>query len=310
MASRKELTRGQVEIVLEISPDPVDAGAEIVLHARVSFSPPGDPSGHTLLVKDEAGAELGVLELTESDDEEAAAGEAVLKAPLTVRDHVWSVLSPTLVKKSVSYEEVSQAISFAVRPHTIRVLAWDAPPTVVAGDRFKINVGIKCSSECSFAHEAFEVCDHASAAIAAGMVSSSIWPGTSGLYSAAIELEAPSTAGLYYWTIKCAGQDLEKPHVEGAAQFSVQVVPAPDCLLRVQAVDRESQAPLADARIALHPYKAVTDERGLAEIRVAKGAYDLFVAKANYLTLGLPVDVMADMTAKAELDPEPLIERN
>jgi len=81
-------------------------------------------------------------------------------------------------------------------------------------------------------------------------------------------------------------------------------------VVKVEAVDKVSQQPLADARVALHPYKAVTDERGFAEIRVAKGAYDLFVAKTRYLTLGLPVEVTADMTARAELDLEPEIERN
>jgi hypothetical protein len=125
-----------------------------------------------------------------------------------------------------------------------------------------------------------------------------------------VELKAPSAAGLYHWAVKCAGKDLEKPHEQGAAQFSLRVVSPPECLLRVEAVDKLSQEPLAGAHVALHPYKAVTDERGVAEVRVAKGAYDLFVAKTNYLTLGLPVDVMADITARAELDLEPVIERN
>jgi hypothetical protein len=67
---------------------------------------------------------------------------------------------------------------------------------------------------------------------------------------------------------------------------------------------------VAGAQVALHPYRTVTNERGLAEIRVAKGAYALFIAKRKYLTLGLPVEVTADMTARAELDLEPEIERN
>ena len=80
--------------------------------------------------------------------------------------------------------------------------------------------------------------------------------------------------------------------------------------MTIEAVDRASQEPLAGARVALHPYKGVTDERGFAEIKVAKGAYDLFVAKTKYQTLGLPVEVMADTTARAELDLEPDRERN
>jgi len=310
MASRKEPTRGHVDIALEVSPDSVDAGAEMTLHARVSCAPSCDLAGHRLLVKDEAGAEAGVLELTETDDDANAAGTLALKAPLKTGDHVWLVLSPAVVKKGISYEEASMPISFAVKPHTTRVLAWDAPPSVVAGDTFSIKIGIKCSSECVFADKAFEIYDQGGAKVATSVLSDDIWPGTSGLYFAAVELEAPSTAGLYQWSVKSAGKDLERPHAEGTTEFSLRVVDRPECLVKVEAVDKISQEPLAGARVALHPYRAVTDERGLAEIRVAKGAYDLFVAKTRYLTLGLPVEVTADMTARAELDLEPEIERN
>src|SRR5688572_2164843 len=148
MATRKEPTRGHVDIALEVSPDSVDAGAEMTLHARVSCSPSGDLVGHTLKVKDEVGADAGALELTGIDDDENAIGALALKAPVKTGDYVWSALSPAVVKDGVSYEEASKPISFAVKPHTTRVLAWDIPPTVIAGDRFTIKIGIKCSSEC------------------------------------------------------------------------------------------------------------------------------------------------------------------
>jgi hypothetical protein len=310
MAPRKEYTRGRVDIALEVSPDIVDAGAELTLHARVSCSPSCDLTGHRLLVKDEVGADAGVLELTELDDQTNAIGALALKAPLKTGDHVWSALCPAVVKKGVSYEEASRTISFTVKPHTTHVLAWDSPSTVVAGDRFTIRIGIKCSSECVFASKAFEIYNHEGAEVAKGVLSDDLWPGTSGLYFAAPELKAPSSAGLYDWHVKCAGNDLKSPHAEGAAEFSVRIVDPPDCVLTVEAVDKVSQKPLAGARVALHPYKAVTDERGFAEISVTKGAYSLFVAKTRYLTLGLPVEVTADMTARAELDLEPEIERN
>ena len=60
----------------------------------------------------------------------------------------------------------------------------------------------------------------------------------------------------------------------------------------------------------MHPYKTLTDERGVAEVRVAKGAYKLFVSQSRYLTFGLPVEVDADMMARAELALEPVSERN
>jgi hypothetical protein len=60
----------------------------------------------------------------------------------------------------------------------------------------------------------------------------------------------------------------------------------------------------------MHPYRTVTDELGIAEVRVARGTYKLFVSQTGYLTFGLPVEVTADMTARAELDLEPVPERN
>jgi len=48
----------------------------------------------------------------------------------------------------------------------------------------------------------------------------------------------------------------------------------------------------------------------VAEVRVAKGAYKLFVSQTKYLTFGLPVEVTADITARAELELEPMPERN
>jgi hypothetical protein len=60
----------------------------------------------------------------------------------------------------------------------------------------------------------------------------------------------------------------------------------------------------------MHPYRVVTDEHGVARLRVAKGTYQLFVSQTNYLTCQLPVEVAADMTARVQLDLEPVLERN
>ena len=63
------------------------------------------------------------------------------------------------------------------------------------------------------------------------------------------------------------------PHAEGAAN-GMRVVSRPECLVTIEALDKESQTPLSGARVVMHPYRAVTDERGVAEVRVAKGAYN------------------------------------
>jgi len=191
----------------------------------------------------------------------------------------------------------------AVTPHTTSVVVWDVPSAVVTGERFRITVGIKCSNECHLTNTDFGVYDDEGAQVATGTLSGERWPGTTGLNVAEIELEAPAGEGLYSWSVK----DL---HAEGSTSFGLRVVSPPECLLRVEAVDKITQTPLSGARVVMHPYKAVTDERGVAELRVAKGEYKLFVSQTRYLTIGLPVDVTADMTARAELDLEPVPERN
>jgi hypothetical protein len=132
-----------------------------------------------------------------------------------------------------------------------------------------------------------------------------------------VELDAPAEQGLHTWTAKGPSTTVEGgsptlkiPHDEACASFGVRVVTHPECLVTVEAVDQASQAPLTGARVVMHPYKAVTDERGVAQVRVAKGAYQLFVSQTSYVTFGLPVEVAADMTARAELAVEPERERN
>jgi hypothetical protein len=191
----------------------------------------------------------------------------------------------------------------AVTPHTTSVVVWDVPSAIVVGERFRIKVGIKCSNECHLTNTDVGIYDDEGRQVATGTLADERWPGTTGLYVAEVELDAPAGEGLYTWSVR--GQ-----HAEGSSSFGVRVVSPPDCLVRVEAVDHITRAPLSGARVVMHPYKAVSDEHGVAEVRVAKGAYTLFVSQTGYLTFGLPVDVQADMTARTELSLEPVPERN
>ena len=178
---------------------------------------------------------------------------------------------------------------------------WDIPPAIVVGERFRIKVGIKCADDGEVENGEFGVYDHDGAPVATGTVSGDVWPGTTGLYFSEVELPAPATEGLYTWSVK---------HGDECVSFGIRVVNRPDYLVRVETVDRVDQTPLTGARIVMHPYRAVTDERGIAEVRVAKGAYKLFVSQTRYITVGVPIEVTADITTRAELDVEPVTERN
>jgi hypothetical protein len=193
------------------------------------------------------------------------------------------------------------------------VVAWDVPPAIVAGERFRIKVGIKCSlgsNDCGPSETSFAVFDHAGAQVAKGNLPGDLWPGTTGLYAAEIELEAPEREGLYTWSAKLPGSDPGGPRGDGSVSFGVRVVGRPEHRMKVEAIDKVSRTPIPDARVVMHPYRAVTDGRGVAEMQVAGGSYQLLVSQTAYLTLALTVEVKMDMTARAELEREPVRERN
>jgi hypothetical protein len=310
MASDSAEIHHETACAVDISPDIVDAGGEMALRCRVACSPPCDLRGHTVSIKDDAGGDVASLVLSEFDGEANESGELVVKAPAEARAYTWVAVCPAVMKAGISHTEASTPIPFTVTPHTLHVVAWDVPPAVVVGERFRMKVGIKCSSECDFGNRSFGIHDHEGAQAATGTLSGDRWPGTTGLYVADVELDAPPAEGLYTWSVKDSGSAAGLPHAEGGITFGVRVVGRPDYLVTIEAIDQISRTPLEGARVVMHPYRAVTDERGVAEVRVTKGEYKLFVSQTRYLTFGLPVEVDADMTARAELCLEPETERN
>jgi hypothetical protein len=318
MALPNDETRADTTCTVDVSPDLVDAGGEITLRASVACSPACDLRGHTLTIRDETGADAGSVELTEFDGVTSRSGEVVVAAPATPGAHTWVAVCPARVKDGVSYAETSTPISFTVNPHATQVVAWDIPSAIEGGERFAIKVGIKCAHECDLTNSGFDVFDHEGAHVATAKLRGDRWPGTTALHFAEVELAAPEAEGLHTWSVKgpaaAFGTGLESEaalaHARGSVSFGVRVVAQSQYLVTVEAVDRESQTPLAGARVVMHPYKAVTDERGVAEVRVAKGSYRLFVSQTKYITFGVPLDVAADVTTRAELDVEPVLERN
>jgi hypothetical protein len=301
---------GHMTCAVDVSPAVVDAGAEMTLRGKVSCSPSCDLRGHTLFIKDEAGADAASVELTEFDGETNSTKEFALKAPVTAGGYTWSAMCPAVVTGGASYGEASTPISFTVTAHTAYVVAWDIPSNIVVGERFKMKVGIKCSTGCRLANNDFGIYDHEGTQVAVGTLSDKRWPGTAGLYVAEVELDAPASEGLYTWSLKSLQSGIGIPHADSSIDFGVRVVGHPEYVVTIETIDKVTQTPLSGARVVMHPYRVVTDEHGVARVRVAKGAYRLFVSQTNYLTFGLPVEVAADMTARAELDLEPAPERN
>ena len=286
---------------VEVSPGEVDAGAEMTLKAKASCSPAADLRGQALQIMDQDGALVERAELTEFDGESNETSEFAVKAPVEPGAYTWLAVCPARATAGPSSEETSAPFSFTVKPHSTRVVVWDVPSTIESGETFSVKLGVNCSGECRPDGWTVEVRDQDGEGRATVTFGGEPWPGTSALYYAEVELSAPDTDGLHTWEARALADGLHLPHAEAVASFGVRVVPAPECLLMVVAVDMESQTPVQGAKVVVHPYKTFTDERGVAEVRIPKGEYRLFVSGKKYFPFRSDGEMKADVTIKAEL---------
>ena len=202
---------------------------------------------------------------------------------------------------SAPCEQVSAAPSSTVNPHRMRVVVWDVPSAIECGHRFSVKLGVKCSSECLPDGWAVEIRDHDGEKRATATLNEDLWPGSATLFYTEVVLKAPDIEGLYAWEAKVPATSLAIPHAECIAGFGVRVVRTPNCRLKVVAIDMESRTPVKGAKVVVHPYRAVTNDRGVAELRVPDGQYRLFVSEKNYFPFRSDGKVKTDLTIQAEL---------
>jgi hypothetical protein len=95
------------------------------------------------------------------------------------------------------------------------------------------------------------------------------------------------------------------PHAAALFTFAIKVVDRPDHEVTVEVFDSEKHAPIRGAHVLLHPYRAFTDKRGVAKVKVTKGRYTLFISGFHYIAYENIIDVAGDVMIRAELTVEP-----
>ena len=306
MASLPEsdMKHDQCTCTVEVSPDEVDAGADITLKARVAGLRRG-LSGTSVSIRNQEDAELARAELKKSGGEACNSNDIILAAPRSVGEHVYRAVVVAADKDGALQDQASTEVHFVVKPHASQLSVWDVPSAIVAGERFKFTVGVKCSAGCDLGGQGLSILDREGSLARAANFGRDIWPGADALYFAEVEAEAPQAAGDHQWEVKTAAWGLELPHADGAIAMTVRVVNPPDCEVTVEAIDREKQTPIKRARVVMHPYRATTDENGIAKVKVTKGQYDILVSGSKYVPVCTTVEVTADMITRAELDVDP-----
>jgi hypothetical protein len=290
---------------VEVSPDEADAGTDITLNVQVTCPRKAGLGAPRLSIRDHEGTELAQAELEQLDDGAYESDDIVVAAPRSVGEHVYRVVVVAADKDGALQEQASAEARFTVTPHAAELNAWDVPSAIVAGERFKFMVGVRCSAGCCLAGRALSIVDRDGAQAGTANLGQSVWPDTEALYFAEIEGEAPAAVGDHRWEIRTEASDAELPHAAGGLAVVVKVVSPPDCEVTVEAFDREKQTPIKEARVVMHPYRAMTDENGVAKIKVTKGPYDILVSASKYVPATATVEVAADMVTRAELDADP-----
>jgi hypothetical protein len=305
MTAKAVRVHHQRACTVEVSPGEVDAGGELTVIVRASCPDGCDLQGQGVSIRDENYTELGAAELTAAEGDGYATGALALRAPLDVGEHVWKAVLAVVETNGVSHEETSTAFAFSTQAHAADVNVWGVPTATAVGESFSFKVGIKCSAGCKLAGRQVAVVDHVGTQVAAGHLRDDAWPDTSALYFVELQAEAPREKGDYRWRVETPEWESGMPHATGSSTFAVKVVAAADHVITVEAFDVEKGAPIKGAHVLLHPYRALTDDNGVAKVRVAKGTYRLFVSGFNYIAYENVIDVAGNMAVRAELAAEP-----
>ncbi len=314
MAAKTVKIHAERTCTVEVTPHEVDAGGELTVVVRASCPDGCDLQGHGVSIRNEDGAELAVAELAvaelrEVEGDADATGEIALKAPLVAGEHVWRAVLVAVEKDGVLHEETDTAFAFSTQAHAAGVNVWGVPSAIPVGKSFSFKVGIKCSAGCKLAGRRVAVLDHEGVQAAAGHLCDEAWPDTSALYFVELRAKAPREAGEYRWRVETPaseeGSESGAPHAAGSSTLAVKVVAAADHEITVEAFDAENGVPVKGAHVLLHPYRALTDDNGVAKVRVAKGTYKLFVSGFNFIAYENVIDVASDIAIRAELVVEP-----
>ena len=303
-----------VEFV-EAFPPEVEAGAEIVVRARVSCPEGCDLRGGLVNVVSSEGVvltcELGGPERAETADtaRTAETSDFVLSAPAQLGESVWSITFPRQEVGGGVHEECGLTVTSTVLPHATSVAIWDVP-SPLKGSRFVVMVGIKCSAACTLGGQLVEVRDEAGVRLGDGRLGDEPRPGTSALYEAEVSLVAPSQAGVFSRSVSFAPTELDLPHREASGDFTFRSLEPPEHTVTVRVVPKGIDAPMDNIEVRLGAYRAETDERGLASVGVPKGTYELSAWRIDIEPVSTELEVTGDAMVEVDAAPRRVVDED
>jgi hypothetical protein len=243
--------------------------------------------------------------------------------PVDTRDHVrialcapreigafeWTLVLPEQEPDGIALAESALTFSFKTSVHKTSLAAWDVPSPVVAGEKFSVKVGAKCTACCALSGQQIELRDEGGSLLGAGRLGEAVWPGTEGLYWAELQAIAPHEEGLHQYSVAFPACDHALPHRAAAAALSFVTVAPGQHQVCIAIVERETRAPVAEAQVRLGFHRSATDAAGVARFMAPSGTHRLFVWKADFSAPEQVIEVDQDIDlvveAEALLEPDP-----
>lgn len=288
---------------VRVSPEEVRPSDPVTLtFALTDAAAAGPLVGLDIVVAAADGAECGRVAIALDEDRVPAIEPLEIDAPAAPGLHRWRArLDLPEPGEGEEPLEVGTDLEVTVAAHRPSVTVWDLPPVVEAGRPFRLRLGIKCPHGCPSAGWGFVVRDAGGQEVARGAVGEETWPGTAGLHHAELALTAPAAPGLVVWTLEAEGRTEPCAHVAHAAALRLNVGRPAEHRLRIAVVDGVTGAPVARARVVAHPYRAMTDALGVAELAMPAGRYRLVVSGKPYFAMSREAELAGDLDLRVEM---------
>ena len=226
--------------------------------------------------------------------------DIIFTAPAEVGQHRWQIAMSPHGADNVVHAAAIVDVAITTRPHHTSLAVWAIPDAAVSGAPFTIYAGVKCADGCALRGQRISIIDANGAALASGQVGDTPWTGTSALYWAELTLPAPPHKGLVTLCALVEAAANPLAHDGASSSFTVAIVKAPEHTLTVKVIAKDTAVPIAEADIRLGAYRTTTGPSGLAEVRIAGGAYELHVWKAGYEAPATALDIRADTFVQIE----------
>ncbi len=195
-----------------------------------------------------------------------------------------------------------------VAPHATSIAVWDIGSPVILDTDFRIKIGAKCARGCRLAGQQVVVNNLEGTTVATGVLSAAPYSQAIDLYWTEVKLRAPASKGIHKMQVVLPKPALEPAHEAAVFTFSLSVAEKAEHAVTVEIVNRDTKAPVANARVTLRPYGGHADSSGLFRLAAAAGDYVLHVTKGEYDNLRMNVTVTGDTTIRAELTPARFVE--